>query len=52
MNKEKFKELETATKPLLDFLNKYYDPMVMAVVTLSRVEILTGEMGMPLEVKD
>ena len=48
----KFNELEQASKPLIDFLNKYYDPMTKAVVTEGHVEILSSEMGMPLEVRD
>lgn len=52
MNKERFEELEKASKPLIDFLNKYYDPMTVAIVTEGRVDILRNEMGMPLEVRD
>lgn len=48
----KFSELERASKPLIDFLNKYYNPMTIAIVTEGRVDILSNEMGMPLEVRD
>ena len=51
-DKDKFKELEEASKPLIDFLNKYYNPMTTAIVTEGRVDILTNDMGMPLEVRD
>ena len=49
---DKFAELEIASKPLIDFLNKYYDPMTTAIVTEGRVDILVSDMGMPLEVRD
>lgn len=49
---DKFKELKQASKPLIDFLNKYYDPMTTAIVTEGRVDIVRNEMGMPLEVRD
>jgi len=52
MEKDKFKELEEAVKPLIEFLNKYYSPMTTAIVTEGRVDILVNNMGMPLEVKD
>jgi len=48
----KFSELKQASKPLIDFLNKYYNPMTIAIVTEGRVDILSNEMGMPLEVRD
>ena len=44
--------LRKRQKPLVDFLNKHYNPMTIAIVRESRVEILTGEMAMPLEVRD
>lgn len=50
--KEKFNELEEASKPLVDFLNKYYNPMTIAIVREGRVEILVNDMGLPLEVRD
>lgn len=50
--KEKFDELKLASKPLIDFLNKYYNPMCYAVVTEGRVIVLSTEMGIPLEVRD
>lgn len=51
-NEEKFIELQQAAKPLLDFLNKHYDPHAYAVVNEGRVEILRGEMSSPLPVRD
>lgn len=50
--KEKFNSLEVASRPLVDFLNKYYNPMTIAVVREGRVEILVSDIGMPLEVRD
>jgi len=51
-DKTKFKELEEASKPLIDFLNKYYNPMTTAIVTEGRVDIVSNEMGVILEVRD
>ena len=51
-DKNKFNELEVASKLLVDFINKYYNPMTIAIVREGRVEILSEEMGMPLEVRD
>ena len=48
----KFEELEKAVKPLIEFLNKYYNPMTSAIVTEGRVDIVSNEMGMNLEVRD
>ena len=48
----KFIELEKAAQPLIDFLNKYYNPMATAIVTEGRIDILVNDMGMPLEVRD
>jgi len=50
--KAKFEELKEASKLLIDFLNKYYDPMTSAIVTEGRVDIVRNEMGMPLEIRD
>jgi len=49
---ERFAELEKAAKPMVDFLNKYYDPMTIAIVEEGRVEILVKTIGMPLEIRD
>ena len=49
---EKFIELERASKPIIDFLNKYYDPMTIAIVTEGKVDIYQAKIGMPLEVRD
>lgn len=48
----KFDELRIAAQPLLEFLNKYYNPHCYAVVTEGRVDIFSGEMGIPLPVRD
>jgi len=47
-----FYALEKASKPLIDYLNKYYNPMTTAIVTEGRVDIVSNEMGMPLKVRD
>jgi len=48
----KFEELEKAVKPMIEFLNKYYNPMTTAIITEGRVDIVSNEMGMPLKVRD
>jgi hypothetical protein len=56
MNAEEYKvrseELQKASLPLLEFLNKYYDPHTIAIVTEGNVEILIGEMTATLPVRD
>lgn len=47
-----FYALEKASKPLIDYLNKYYNPMATAIVTEGRVDIVSNVMGMPLKVRD
>jgi len=50
--KDKFNELEIAVQPLIEFMNKYYDPMSYAVLTEGRCEILRNDMGIALKVRD
>jgi len=45
-------ELQKASLPLLEFLNKYYNPHTYAVVTEGSVEIVCGEMSAGLPVRD
>lgn len=56
MNAEEYKikseELRKASLPLLEFLNKYYDPHCSAIVTEGRVEIVSSEMLVGLPVRD
>lgn len=52
IDKEKFNYLEEAARPLVNFLNKYYDPMTIAIVSEGSIEILREEMGTPLKVRD
>jgi len=52
MNKELFKELEEASKPLQDFLMKHFDPMTKVEVEVGHINVLNGVMGMPTEIDD
>lgn len=52
VSQNSFYALEKASKPLIDYLRKYYNPMTTAIVTEGKVDILSNEMGMPLEVED
>ena len=45
-------ELEKAALPLLEFLNKYYNPYAYAVVTEGKVEIVESNMACRLPVRD
>ena len=45
-------ELYEASLPLLEFMNKYYCPHDYAILTEGRVEIVCGNMGIPLPVRD
>jgi hypothetical protein len=49
---KKREELRAAAMPLLEFLNKYYNPHAYAVVTEGSVQIVEGSMGAPLPVRD
>ena len=48
----KSKELYEASLPLLEFMNKYYCPRDKAILTEGRVEIITGDMGVLLRIRD
>lgn len=50
--KEKQEELYKASLPLLDFMNKYYCPHDKAILTEGLVEIVRGDMGITLPVRD
>lgn len=52
MNKELFAELEQASKPLQDFLQKHFDPMTKVEVEIGHINVLRLEMGMPTEIMD
>lgn len=49
---QKHEELVKAAMPLLEFLNKYYHPHACAIVTEGRVEVVEGDIGAPLPVRD
>jgi hypothetical protein len=51
-DKKKFEEFNEACLPVLEFLNKYYDPHSYAVITEGRAEIVRGEIGIPLPIRD
>lgn len=51
-DEKQMEELKEASLPLLEFLNKHYDPMCYAIVTEGNVQIVRGEMGVPLPVRD
>jgi len=46
--KEEFELLKQAAQPMINYLNKFYDPMTFAVITEGYVKIVVEEMGVPL----
>lgn len=47
-----FEEFKNACLPVLEFLNKYYDSQGTAIITEGRAEIVRGEIGVPLPIRD
>lgn len=47
-----FQELVNAAMPMLDYLNRYYDPHATAIITEGRVTIVRDEIGAPLPIRD
>lgn len=48
----KMKELEKASKPLVEFMNQYCCPHDVIMVQQGHVELLNGEIGIPTEILD
>lgn len=48
----KHSELQEAAKPLLEILNRDYDPMCTAIVTEGFVRIVRSEIGATLPIRD
>jgi hypothetical protein len=51
-DQKRFEEFKEACLPVLEFLNKYYNSHSYAVITEGRAEIVSGELGVPLPVRD
>lgn len=47
-----FAELKEASKPLIDFLYKYYHPHATIMITQASVEVVEGDMAFPNELRD
>ena len=47
-----FAELKEASKPLIDFLYKYYHPHATIMVTQANVVVVEDDMGCPNELRD
>jgi hypothetical protein len=45
-------ELKQAAQPLIDILYNYGNPHSIIIVQQDSVEILSGEMAVPIEVRD
>lgn len=52
MKQPTHEELAEAAMPLLNLLNKYYDPHCSAIISEGRVEVVTELMGTPLPIRD
>ncbi len=46
---DKITELKEITKPLIDFLSKYYDPHTSIVVTQTNVDVLYEQSGFKVD---
>ena len=49
---EKMKELEKASKPLVDFVNKYCCPHDIIIIQQGNVQIFNGEISIPTKILD
>lgn len=49
---ESFQELTEAATPMLEYLNKHFDPHTTAVITEGQVTIVRDEVSVPLPVRD
>ena len=52
MMQKEFQELTEAAMPMLEYLNKHYNPHTTAVITEGRVTIVSDEINCPLPVRD
>lgn len=52
LNKQRMEELEKIKKPLEDFMNKWCCPHDTLIVTQGHMELLSGEVVIPLEILD
>ena len=52
MMQKEFQELTEAAMPMLEYLNKHYDPHASAVITEGRVTIVSDEINCPLPARD
>ena len=50
--KQKREEFEKLKKPLEDFMNKWCCPHDTLIVVQGHMELLNGEIGIPLEILD
>jgi len=46
------RELKEATKPLVDFLYRYYHPHATILVTQDHVEVCEGDLAIQIELRD
>ena len=51
-SEEMIKELENASKPLLEFLYKYGNPHTKIIVEMDGTEMVSGECACRFEVRD
>lgn len=51
-SQEQLEEFKTACLPVMEYLNKYYNPMCYAVITEGNGLVLSIEAGVNLPVRD
>lgn len=49
---KKFEELAELVKPLQEWLQKNYDMMCKIILEIGHVEVVRGQLGLPLEFDD
>lgn len=49
---KKFEELEAAAEPVIEFLNKYFDPHTAVIITEGKATVVRDEMSIPFPVRD
>lgn len=52
MGEEKLKEFETAMKPAVEWFRKNCNPHQRIIIESDGVELFSGEMAFPVEIKD
>lgn len=47
----KFDEITNMCEPIIEYLTKHHDPHTRVIISVDSIEIITTELGIPLECK-